>query len=175
MNTERRAAEQKAIVEKGLDNPARLKNFALYSEYTEDVLKRSGEWLLEEEKFQDWMERKSLILWIAGGPGTGKSYLSAYNDIQVEPHLSAGSGTSKSSFSGLFYVKEHDQDLQDLANLLKSIAYQIASVDAVFQGHAIKVLPKPEGNRQSTEDLGEPIPQFLLPLRRHSQCGHDRR
>lgn len=33
---------------------------------------------------------------------------------------------------GFFYVKEHDQDLQDLANLLKSIAYQIASVDAVF-------------------------------------------
>ena len=42
-----------------------------------------------------------------------------------------------------FYVKEHDQELQDLGNLLKSIAYQIVQVDAIFQSHAVSVLSKP--------------------------------
>ena len=144
VNTERRAAEQRALLEKTLDTPARLKNVALYSEYTEDALKSSGQWLLDEEKFQDWMERKSLILWVAGGPGTGKSYLSAITVSKLNRTYPQDAAHPNRVSVGYFYVKEHDQDLQDLANLLKSIAYQIASVDAVFQGHALKVLSKPE-------------------------------
>jgi hypothetical protein len=136
--------EQKVLLEKHLDNPARLKNLALYSEYAEDALQSSGEWLMAEQTFQNWMRQKSPILWIAGGPGTGKSYLSAITIsklIQTYPQDPTHPNRVSVSY---FYVKEHDQDLQDLSNLLKSIAYQIASVDSVFQGRAVNILSKPD-------------------------------
>jgi hypothetical protein len=38
---------------------------------------------------------------------------------------------------GYFYIKEHDQHLQDLNNILKSIALQISAVDSVFRNHAV--------------------------------------
>ena len=136
--------EQKALVDKYLDNPARLKNLALYSEYAEDALKSSGEWLLMEAKFQDWMKQKPSIVWIAGGPGTGKSYLSAIAISKLNDTYPQDSAHPNRFSVGYFYVKEHDQDLQDLTKLLKTIAYQIASVDSVFQAHVINVLSKPE-------------------------------
>jgi hypothetical protein len=136
--------EQKALVDKYLDNPARLKNLALFSEYAEDALKSSGEWLLMEAKFQDWMKQKPSIVWIAGGPGTGKSYLSAIAISKLNDTYPQDSAHPNRFSVGYFYVKEHDQDLQDLTKLLKTIAYQIASVDSVFQAHVLSVLSKPE-------------------------------
>lgn len=143
-NIERRAGERKALVEKYLDNPARLKNLALYSEYAEDALKSSGEWLLSEAKFQDWVKQKSSLLWIAGGPGTGKSYLSAITVSKLNENYPQDPTHPSRLSVGCFYVKEHDQDLQDLTNLLKTIAYQIASVDGLFQARVFSILSNPE-------------------------------
>lgn len=136
---ERSLMEQKALLEKCLDTPARLKNLALYTEYTEDMLQSSGEWLLTEQRFKDWLERKSPILWVAGGPGTGKSYLSAAMISKLRQNYFQNNASV-----GFFYIKEDDQDLQDLSNILKSIAYQIASVDSLFQAHVLKAVSRPE-------------------------------
>ena len=142
--SDRRAGEQTALLEKYLDNPARLKNLALYSEYVEDVLESSGEWLLGEAKFQDWTTQKSSLLWVAGGPGTGKSYLSAIAISKLKDTYPQDSAHPSRLSIGYFYIKEHDQDLQDLTNLLKTIAYQIANVDAIFRGRVLTMLSKPE-------------------------------
>ena len=136
--------EQNAVLEKNLITPAQVKNLTLYSEYSDDALKNSGEWLLSEEKFQSWMDRKSPLLWVSGGPGTGKSYLSAITVSQIRKIYPQDPTHPNRVSAGFFYVKEHDQDLQDLTNLLKSIAYQITRVDLVFQSHAVSVLSKPE-------------------------------
>jgi hypothetical protein len=137
--------ELNAVLEKTLVTPALAKNLTLYSEYVEDVLRSSGEWLLAEAKFQEWMDRKSPLLWVAGGPGTGKSYLSAITISKLTTTYPQDPTHPSRISVAFFYVKEHDQDLQDLGNMLKSIAYQIARVDPVFMSHVISVLSKPEG------------------------------
>lgn len=142
--SERGIEQQKAILEHHFLTAAHSKNVALYNEYAESTLKMSGEWLLAEEKFQDWMNRKTPLLWVAGGPGTGKSYLSSITISKLKSSFPQDSTHPSRISVAYFYVKEHDQELQSLANLLKSIAYQIAQVDAVFQNHAVSVLAKPE-------------------------------
>jgi hypothetical protein len=127
-----------------LSTPAFVKNLALYSEYSEDVLDGSREWLLGEAKFQDWMDRKSPLLWVTGGPGTGKSYLSTITISKLQTIYPQDPTHPNRVSVGFFYVKEHDQDLKDLGNILKSIAYQIACVDPVFMSHVVSVLSKPE-------------------------------
>jgi DNA replication protein DnaC len=107
-NIERWTGERKALVKKYLDNPARLKNLALYSEYAEDALKSSGEWLLSEAKFQDWVKQKSSLLWIAGGLGTGKSYLSAITISKLNENYPQDLTCPSGFLVGYFYVKEHD-------------------------------------------------------------------
>ena len=43
-----------------------------------------------------------------------------------------------------FYVKEDDQELQSLGNILKSLAYQISEVDTVYRNHVINMLNRPD-------------------------------
>src|SRR5881394_3585181 len=104
--------EQNAVLEKNLITTAQVKNLALYSEYSDDALKNSGEWLLAEEKFQSWMDRKSPLLCVSGGPGTGKSYLSAITISQLKNTYPQDLTHPNRISAGFFYVKEHDQDLQ---------------------------------------------------------------
>jgi hypothetical protein len=141
---ERQSVEQRSLLERYLDTAARPKNLALYNEYAEDALQSSGAWLLAEPKFQDWMRQKSSLLWIAGGPGTGKSYLSAITVSKLNDVYPQDLAQSSPVVVGYFYVKGNDQDLQNLTNLLKTIAYQIASFDAVFQANVVTILSRPE-------------------------------
>lgn len=50
-----------------------------YSQRHNDVRARrlpgTGQWLLDCEKFQAWLESKTPIFWCIGGPGVGKSVL----------------------------------------------------------------------------------------------------
>ncbi|KAF5563459.1 NACHT ankyrin domain-containing protein [Fusarium napiforme] len=42
------------------------------------------EWILENPEFQAWLDKKSPIFWISGGPGTGKTVMSLFIAKQVE-------------------------------------------------------------------------------------------
>ncbi|KAH0566498.1 hypothetical protein GP486_000116 [Trichoglossum hirsutum] len=132
--TERRKVEQNELLEHALCTPAHAKNCALFGEYSEDVLQNSGEWLLAEPAFQEWIDRKCPLLWVTGGPGTGKSFLSTVMISKLR--VMYPQDPTRASV-GYFYIKEHDQHLQDLSNILKSITLQIAAVDSVFRSHAI--------------------------------------
>jgi hypothetical protein len=146
VNLERRKEQQKAILEDHLLTTAHGKNVALYNEYAESKLKSSGEWLLSESKFQDWLNRKAPLLWITGGPGTGKSYLSSITISKLRSTYPQDSTHPNRISVAYFFIKEHDQELQDLGNILKSIAYKIAQVDAVYQSHVVRILSRPESS-----------------------------
>lgn len=116
----------------------------LYSEYSDDALRNSGEWLLADKGFQDWIGRKSPLLWLRGGPGTGKSFLSAITISKLQQTYPQDDANQSLVSVAFFYIKGNDQDLQDLNGLLKTIAWQIAGIDMIFRDHVLNVASQPE-------------------------------
>lgn len=139
---DRHAEQQKAVIDQHLLTTAHKKNKRIYSEYEESALKSSGEWLIAEEQFQSWLNRKTQLLWVSGGPGTGKSFLSSITISKLKATYAQDRLHPNRTSVAYFYIKEHDEELQDLENLLKCLAYQIAEVDVVFHSQAVAVLSR---------------------------------
>jgi tetratricopeptide (TPR) repeat protein/GTPase SAR1 family protein len=97
------------------------------------LLRGTGAWLEEEPFFQAWMRREAVFLWIFGGPGSGKSFLSTRLIQKLREE------NDENDTVAFFFVKENSENLRDANILLKTLAWQIASQDATFRRHAIAV------------------------------------
>jgi predicted PilT family ATPase len=48
-----------------------------YDKINKTRVPSTGDWIREESLFQSWLNREMPILWIAGNPGAGKSYIAS--------------------------------------------------------------------------------------------------
>ena len=131
-------------MEKYLLSSANDKSQQRYNEHAERALESSGEWLLAEDKFRDWTNREAQFLWISGGPGTGKSYLSSIAIKHIKTLYPQDSKHPNRTSVAYFYVKEDDEELQSLSSILKSLAYQISEVDSVYRNYVVSMLNRPD-------------------------------
>jgi FOG: WD40 repeat len=82
------------------------------------------EWILEKEYYLNWKDSEPSdfppVLWIAGKPATGKSVLSGFivDDLEV----------SDAAYSYYFF-KHGDRSKSALSTCLRSLAFQMASLD----------------------------------------------
>ncbi|KAF5664588.1 NACHT ankyrin domain-containing protein [Fusarium circinatum] len=77
-------------------------------------------WILENPQCQAWLNKKSPLFWISGGPGMGKTVLSLFLSEQVE-RLCQGTDDHF-----LFYFCRFQHDLYNKpVNLLRSLIYQL--------------------------------------------------
>lgn len=86
----------------------------------------TNEWILEEDNFKKWLnldEPNSRLLWLHGGPATGKSVMASF----VLNHL-----VEQSRHAQYFFIRFGDQKKRSLSMLLRSLAYQIARSDPQF-------------------------------------------
>jgi hypothetical protein len=110
-----------------------------FSTYRRSLLKGSGAWLQNEPLFDTWIGEKAPILWVFGGPGAGKSYLSTSTILRLidlhdqRPEYADGVSV------GYFYIKENKEILRDPNVILKTLALQITLVDRMFRKHAARV------------------------------------
>jgi tetratricopeptide (TPR) repeat protein len=132
-----RVGQRQGLLE-SLITDGHKKSLAIYHEYRESTVQRTGRWLLDDPQLQAWLQNQYPLIRINGGPGTGKSYLSSILVNHVKCDLDGSNPVA------YFYVKEHDQDLQDLGDILKSLAYQLAQGDADFEKHTVAMLNDPE-------------------------------
>ena len=110
-----------------------------YNHVSEQMLEGTGNWIKEEPLYKDWINEEEPILWIFGGPGAGKSFLSSkivrhlldlyVQDPDHETRISVG----------YFYIKENDERLRSLNAILKSVALQIANHNPVYKKHVVNV------------------------------------
>jgi NACHT domain len=82
------------------------------------------------------------LLWIFGQPGAGKTFLSS----KIIHHLQCEE-MSSTTFVAYFFIKEDNQDLKSIDNILKSIAFQIAQSDLLFRKFVLKVCKNSENLR----------------------------
>jgi len=105
------------------------------------LLKGTGTWLQEEPLYQRWMNHDTHLLWLFGGPGVGKSFLST----SIVKHL-LGQPAPKNDMPidsvAYFFVKENNANLQNANIIVKTLAWQIANSDPDFRRHAIDLCRK---------------------------------
>ena len=114
------------------------KSYAIYGEYASQLLQGSGEWLASEQPYSNWVTGNIPLLWVSGGPGTGKSYLSTMTIERLKRLYPQDASYFNNTSIAYFFIKEDDQEMRILNDILKRIAFQIALVDPVFWKHALR-------------------------------------
>lgn len=124
----------------------------------------TNEWVFEDQEFTNWLhaqEPAQSILWMNGGPATGKSVLSSsiINSL-MERHFCCQ----------YFFLRFDDKKKRTLSLMLRSIAYQIAQcVPEFLQGilHATEEATDFESADPNT--IWERIFRSVLPNMSHAQ------
>lgn len=94
----------------------------------------TGHWILDDKKYVEWFDPaekdSARILWLSGGPGTGKSVLSS---LIIDEIVKQGCCCQ------YFFVRSSDQKKRSLSLLLRSVAYQLAGIVPAFLEKALDV------------------------------------
>lgn len=116
----------------------------------------TGDWVHEERFFKSWLDREKPILWISGGPGAGKSYLSS-NIIQllIKLHPQRVQASSRVSVA-YYFCKDYDPALRSFNKALRTLAFQICQNDPIYAKYVAGVCAFPE-DIKSTESLWQKL------------------
>lgn len=109
-----------------------------YSWFRRRLLQGSGSWLQNEVFFRYWMEHEAPILWIFGGPGSGKTMLSTWLISLLHEKFESKSETYSGTSLGYFFIKENAEDLRNPNTMFKTMAWQIQQTDDAFRNHAAR-------------------------------------
>ena len=118
----------------------------------EQMLEGSGNWIKEEPLYKGWINEEEPLLWIFGGPGAGKSFLSSkIISHLLDLHAKDRNRPARISV-GYFYIKENDERLRSSNAIFKSVALQIANDNPVYKKHVVNVCESPDriGTAKST-------------------------
>lgn len=93
-------------------------------------LSRSGDWVLQEQLYNKWIQMEFPVLWILGKPGTGKTYLAS----RILSHIRENSG-----LASFFYIREGMNTQHTPEVILKVIAYQITGLHETYRERAVGI------------------------------------
>ncbi|KAH8586045.1 hypothetical protein B0O99DRAFT_586459 [Bisporella sp. PMI_857] len=110
------------------------------------------EWLLQDERFRNWEDASSsVILWLQGSPGAGKTFLTSRVIDHVQSRLR--SSLSKEGFA-FFYCNRNEEERRKPLSVLRSYARQLSTA----AGHPEKMRKKLHDSWRETtlrgSDLG---------------------
>jgi len=95
----------------------------------------SGLWIQRELAYKKWINHEQRDLLITGGPGMGKTFLAAaivgnLKKIAERDHISVA----------FFFVQGNNKSLQDMVDILKSVAFDIQGSHDGFRRHILQKL-----------------------------------
>ena len=116
------------------------------------MLDGSGGWIKEEYLYKSWIKEEKPILWIFGGPGAGKSFLSSAIVSHLQDLYARRHDQPARVSIGYFYIRENDERLRSLNAIFKSVALQIAIDNPVYKKHVVNVCESQEsiGNAKTS-------------------------
>jgi hypothetical protein len=94
------------------------------------------EWIKDEPHYQQWLEHKTPLLWICGGPGKGKTMLSVFLIEEL-----------KQDQPVLFYFCTNEDERRRTASaVLRSLLWQITSIHLDLAHHLLAHLGEGESD-----------------------------
>ena len=94
-----------------------------YTSFNKSRVDGTGDWLLQDEGLQAWLQGETRFLWMNGGPGTGKSFLTTRLiswGFENLPNLA------------YFYFRDNDPETRSVLQALRDVAYQLSETDAFY-------------------------------------------
>ncbi|KAL2783157.1 ankyrin repeat-containing domain protein [Aspergillus keveii] len=90
---------------------------------SEDRTPGTGDWLLTHEDFRNWEARNSsLLFWLQGSPGTGKTYLTSAVIDRIRSQVA-----SKNEGFAFFYCRKGDEARSQPQSILQSFVRQLST------------------------------------------------
>lgn len=170
MITQEPGTVDRSELEKGLGSDRSTGVTAMLALRQQTMIPHTGSWLLEEPNYVAWTQRKFPILHIVGAPGDGKTFLSASLMSQLtnsypqdEPRFD---GTAVAYHSSSTEIADAD----DENKILKSLALQIARVDAQFEKYALKVLQHPDAMKDASSTREMLFKSFYCAASNTAKC-----
>ena len=114
----------------------------LFNNISAKRVDKTGDWIHHEPLFRGWLEGLQSLLWLSGGPGAGKSFLSSsIIDYLVKLHPQNVQNQSRVTVA-YFFFKDNDPDLRSFDIALRTMAYQMSQNDPVFAKHVARFSPE---------------------------------
>tara|TARA_R110002003_G_scaffold62_24_gene5754 strand:- start:1472 stop:3817 length:2346 start_codon:yes stop_codon:yes gene_type:complete len=107
------------------------------------------QWITSHESYQSWLEGRTHLLWISGGPGKGKTMMSIFLTQELEKTVSA----AKSSHLVFYFCSHGDEKRNTPLAILRSLIYQIISQTPSLADHVHPYLGTPEQIIQTVSSL----------------------
>lgn len=109
--------------------------FADYATYRGRIAQRHPgtlEWIPEQPIYQQWVSKQSTssLLWISGGPGCGKTVISAYLLTQLEKRVD--------SRVAYFFCDDQEERQKSAPSLLRGIIHQLIMATPGLIKHAMR-------------------------------------
>ncbi|KAL3460118.1 ankyrin repeat-containing domain protein [Aspergillus heterothallicus] len=90
---------------------------------SEDRTPGTGDWLLKHEDYQDWEKyASSLLFWLQGSPGTGKTYLTSAVIDRIQSQVAA-----RNEGFAFFYCRKGDDSRSQPQSILQSFVRQLST------------------------------------------------
>ncbi|CAM1503610.1 Fc.00g012010.m01.CDS01 [Cosmosporella sp. VM-42] len=106
-----------------------------FSSFNKLRVQGTGEWILEDEGVQSWIQTETPYLWICGAAGTGKSFLTTRLIS-----WSAGDYTRLA----YFFFRDNNPETRSVLQALRDIAYQLSETDGFYAKQLLKRLSSRE-------------------------------
>ncbi|KAF2176092.1 hypothetical protein K469DRAFT_608330, partial [Zopfia rhizophila CBS 207.26] len=136
-------------------------------------------WILDVKEFQSWACNSGESLWLQGIPGAGKTILCS----TIIDHMQDKCRQDPSARVVYYYFDFTDKKQQTLASFLKSIIYQLASVEEIISESVVALYNQHGGLQEPKSDelLVVLMSELALPRRIYllidalDECSKDER
>lgn len=108
----------------------------------------TAKWIFDIKDFRNWKDNSGESLWIHGIPGAGKTILCS----TIIDHMSQHYEGDPSNRVAYFYFDFADNKKQTVANLLKSVVYQLIATEEAVPESAASLYAKCNGLQQPNLD-----------------------
>ena len=92
----------------------------------------TGTWIISEPAFKAWAAHEMPVLWVSGGPGAGKTFLSCFVVQHLLDMISLEAFGDHNVSVAYFFCKDDVPELRKFDNALRTMSYQICKNNPAY-------------------------------------------
>ena len=112
----------------------------LYTTFYNSTTKGTGEWIMEDPVLASWICADLPCLFLYGGPGVGKSYLTTFLISNLTQLFSQSGDKSGHNSLGYFFFRNNKPETRSVHQALRDIAAQLSDDDAYYGKYLLRHL-----------------------------------